>query len=119
VRAVAGTRHGRALPPAARRSRAGPAEPALLRRVPPAAPAAARRRRGRAAAGTPGFATSRPVAACPRRSHRADRAPPLKIDTVADRCEAILAALAQVVVGKTGVLEQILAGVLANGHVLI
>jgi MoxR-like ATPase len=43
----------------------------------------------------------------------------VKIDGVADRCQEILAALAQVIVGKTEVLEQILAGVLANGHILI
>jgi MoxR-like ATPase len=43
----------------------------------------------------------------------------MKIDTVADRCQEILAALGEVVVGKTAVLEQILAGVLANGHILI
>jgi MoxR-like ATPase len=43
----------------------------------------------------------------------------MKIDAVADRCREILAALAQVIVGKTDVLEQILAGVLANGHILI
>jgi MoxR-like ATPase len=43
----------------------------------------------------------------------------MKIDAVADRCEAILGTLAQVIVGKAAVLEQILAGVLANGHILI
>ena len=43
----------------------------------------------------------------------------MKIDAVADRCQEILAALAQVIVGKGDVLEQILAGVLANGHILI
>jgi len=43
----------------------------------------------------------------------------MKIDGVADRCQEILAALAQVIVGKTEVLEQILAGILANGHILI
>jgi MoxR-like ATPase len=43
----------------------------------------------------------------------------MKIDGVADRCQEILGALAQVIVGKTDVLEQILAGVLANGHILI
>jgi len=43
----------------------------------------------------------------------------VKIEHVADRSEQILAALAQVVVGKAAVLEQILAGVLANGHILI
>jgi MoxR-like ATPase len=43
----------------------------------------------------------------------------MKIDHVADRCQDILAALAQVIVGKADVLEKILAGVLANGHILI
>jgi MoxR-like ATPase len=43
----------------------------------------------------------------------------MKIDAVADRCQELLAALSQVIVGKTEVLEQILAGVLANGHILI
>ena len=43
----------------------------------------------------------------------------MKIDAVADRCQEILAALSQVIVGKAGVLEQLLAGVLANGHILI
>ena len=43
----------------------------------------------------------------------------MKIDKVAERCQDIVAALAQVIVGKTDVLEQILAGVLANGHILI
>jgi MoxR-like ATPase len=43
----------------------------------------------------------------------------VKIDALADRCGEILAALGQVIVGKGDVLEQILAGVLANGHILI
>jgi MoxR-like ATPase len=43
----------------------------------------------------------------------------MKIDALADRCQDVLAVLSQVIVGKTDVLEQILAGVLANGHVLI
>jgi len=43
----------------------------------------------------------------------------VKLDAVADRCQEVLAALAQAVVGKASVLEQILAGVLANGHILI
>jgi MoxR-like ATPase len=43
----------------------------------------------------------------------------VKLDAVADRCQEVLAALSQVVVGKAHVLEQIVAGVLANGHVLI
>jgi MoxR-like ATPase len=43
----------------------------------------------------------------------------MKIDAVADRCQEILAALSAVIVGKAEVLEQILAAVLANGHILI
>jgi MoxR-like ATPase len=43
----------------------------------------------------------------------------VKIDTIADRSQDILTALSQVIVGKAEVLEQILAGVLANGHILI
>ena len=43
----------------------------------------------------------------------------MKLEKVADRCQDILGALGQVIVGKTEVLEQILAGVLANGHILI
>ena len=43
----------------------------------------------------------------------------MKIETVADRGQEVLAALGQVIVGKGAVLRQILAGVLANGHILI
>jgi MoxR-like ATPase len=43
----------------------------------------------------------------------------MKLDTVADRSQAILAAISQVIVGKADVLEQVLAGILANGHILI
>jgi len=43
----------------------------------------------------------------------------VNIPAVAGRCRDILAALGEVVVGKTGVLEEVLAGLLANGHVLI
>jgi MoxR-like ATPase len=43
----------------------------------------------------------------------------MKITDVADRAEEILAALSEVIVGKTEVLERILAGIVANGHVLI
>ena len=43
----------------------------------------------------------------------------MKIDAVADRGQEVLAALGQVIVGKGAVLRQILAGVLANGHILI
>jgi MoxR-like ATPase len=43
----------------------------------------------------------------------------VKLDAVADRCQEVLAALGQVIVGKTDVLQQVLAGLLANGHILI
>ena len=43
----------------------------------------------------------------------------MKIEAVADRCQDVLAALGQVIVGKADVLQRLLAGILANGHVLI
>ena len=43
----------------------------------------------------------------------------MKIEAVADRGQEVLAALRQVIVGKGFVLRQILAGVLASGHILI
>jgi MoxR-like ATPase len=43
----------------------------------------------------------------------------MTIETLARGGREILAALSEVVVGKEGVLERILAGILANGHVLI
>jgi len=43
----------------------------------------------------------------------------VKLEAVADRCQDVLAALSRVIVGKTQVIEQILAGALASGHVLI
>jgi len=43
----------------------------------------------------------------------------VKLDAVADRCQEILGTLAQVIVGKAEVLQQIVAGILASGHVLI
>jgi MoxR-like ATPase len=43
----------------------------------------------------------------------------MKLDMVADRCQDILAALAQVIVGKEEALQRILAGILSNGHILI
>jgi MoxR-like ATPase len=43
----------------------------------------------------------------------------VKIEAVADRCQEILATLSHVIVGKAEVLEQVLAGILANGHILI
>jgi MoxR-like ATPase len=43
----------------------------------------------------------------------------MNITDVADRAQEILLALSEVIVGKAEVLEQVLAGILANGHVLI
>ncbi|HUM17080.1 MAG TPA: MoxR family ATPase [Candidatus Nitrosotalea sp.] len=43
----------------------------------------------------------------------------MKIEAVADRCQDVLSALGQVIVGKADVLERLLAGILANGHILI
>jgi MoxR-like ATPase len=43
----------------------------------------------------------------------------MTIERLASRGREILAALSEVVVGKAGVLERILAGILANGHILI
>jgi MoxR-like ATPase len=43
----------------------------------------------------------------------------VKLDAVADRCQEVLDRLGQAIVGKTAALEHILAGVLANGHILI
>jgi MoxR-like ATPase len=43
----------------------------------------------------------------------------VKLDAVADRCQEVLATLGQVIVGKADVLQRVLAGILANGHILI
>jgi MoxR-like ATPase len=43
----------------------------------------------------------------------------VKLNVVADRCRDILAEVSRVIVGKEGVLERILAGILSNGHILI
>jgi MoxR-like ATPase len=43
----------------------------------------------------------------------------MKIAQVAERCGAILDVLSQIIVGKEEVLRRLLAGVLANGHILI
>ena len=43
----------------------------------------------------------------------------MRIAEVAERCGEVLEALAQVIVGKQEVLRRLLAGVLANGHILI
>src|SRR5262249_11045793 len=50
---------------------------------------------------------------------RQARAAAMNITMVAERGQDILTALGQVVVGKTTALEQVLTGMLANGHVLI
>jgi MoxR-like ATPase len=43
----------------------------------------------------------------------------MKITQVAERCNEVLDVLARVIVGKDDVLHRLLAGVLANGHILI
>src|SRR6266851_6285605 len=43
----------------------------------------------------------------------------MKIVEVEARCRAVLDALSQVIVGKDDVLRRLLAGILANGHILI
>ena len=43
----------------------------------------------------------------------------MTIGRVTERSAAILGTLARVIVGKADVLERILAGILANGHILI
>src|SRR5262249_40520965 len=55
----------------------------------------------------------------PAGRHGAAGAPPVKLDRVTERSREILDSLASVIVGKGDVLERILAGILASGHVLI
>jgi MoxR-like ATPase len=43
----------------------------------------------------------------------------VKVEVVADRVREVVATLGRIVVGKDDVLERILAGILANGHVLV
>ena len=43
----------------------------------------------------------------------------MKIAEVKERCQGVLTALSEIVVGKEHVLRQVMAGVLANGHILI
>jgi len=43
----------------------------------------------------------------------------MKIMEVADRCQDVVTALAGVIVGKDEVLRRVLAGILANGHILL
>jgi MoxR-like ATPase len=43
----------------------------------------------------------------------------MKATEIKDRCQGVLDALSRVVVGKDRVLRQIMAGILANGHILI
>src|SRR5262245_46565767 len=55
----------------------------------------------------------------PARRHRRARVPAMKIAAVAERARDVVATLGRIIVGKDAVLERIVAGVLANGHVLI
>jgi MoxR-like ATPase len=43
----------------------------------------------------------------------------MKVADVEECCRKVLDAMSQVIVGKGGVLRQIMAGILANGHILI
>ena len=43
----------------------------------------------------------------------------MKVTQVADRCQDVLTALERVIVGKDQVLRRVLAGILANGHILL
>ena len=43
----------------------------------------------------------------------------MKIAEVEERCQGVLTALSEIVVGKEHVLRQVMAGILANGHILI
>src|SRR5215471_5609616 len=43
----------------------------------------------------------------------------MKVTEIKERCEGTLEALSRIVVGKERVLRQVLAGILANGHILI
>ncbi|HJR00253.1 MAG TPA: MoxR family ATPase [Methylomirabilota bacterium] len=43
----------------------------------------------------------------------------MKVEIVAERVREVVATLGRIVVGKDDVLERILAGILANGHVLV
>ncbi len=43
----------------------------------------------------------------------------MKVDEIQQRCQGVLDAVSRVVVGKDEVLRQIMAGILANGHILI
>ena len=43
----------------------------------------------------------------------------MKVGEIEERCQGVLDAVSRVVVGKDEVLRQIMAGILANGHILI
>ena len=43
----------------------------------------------------------------------------MKVAEISERCQGVLEALQRIVVGKDDVLRQIMAGILANGHILI
>ncbi|HLU27155.1 MAG TPA: MoxR family ATPase [Glycomyces sp.] len=48
-----------------------------------------------------------------------DQAPPIGLDEVADRAQAVLKSVQTVIVGKDDSLRLVLAGILAGGHVLL
>jgi MoxR-like ATPase len=43
----------------------------------------------------------------------------MKVSEIGERCQGVLDAVSRIVVGKDDVLRQIMAGILANGHILI
>jgi MoxR-like ATPase len=43
----------------------------------------------------------------------------MKVDKIKQRCDGVLDVLSQIVVGKDRILRQVLAGILANGHILL
>src|SRR5262249_14326644 len=75
----------------------------------------------RALAGTnrTSVASARAVAASDRRTRATNRRGAMKVVEVKERCQGVLVALSEIVVGKERVLRQIMAGILANGHILI
>src|SRR5262249_26357048 len=104
------------LPRPGERRAHGRTQPSLLRQGPVAAPADA----GGGSAAAPRRATgTRPQPGEPARRDRRHREALVKIAAVAERGGEVVQVLGRIVVGKDDVLERIIAGILANGHVLI
>src|SRR5262245_19024115 len=95
------------------------AEPPLLRRRAVAAAPHAGAYRAAASGGAAGVAWPRGLPPQPRAADRGGRDTGMKLDAVADRCQEIMVTLAQGIVDKADVLEHMVAGVVANGHILV